>query len=108
VSGTRSPLAPRIPAEERLLEEEARRLREALDEMAGRARAKRVEVSVLVERHAHVATAIPEVAARVGADLLAMATHGRGGVRRLLLGSVADKVIRTSAIPILLTGPSVA
>jgi nucleotide-binding universal stress UspA family protein len=35
-------------------------------------------------------------------DLIAMATHGRGGVTRLFLGSVADKVIRGGTIPVLL------
>ncbi|OGP91765.1 MAG: hypothetical protein A2Z19_04565 [Deltaproteobacteria bacterium RBG_16_54_18] len=36
-------------------------------------------------------------------DLIAMSTHGRSGVRRWLLGSVAEKVIRHSTKPILLT-----
>jgi nucleotide-binding universal stress UspA family protein len=35
-------------------------------------------------------------------DLVAMATHGRGGVARLILGSVADKVIRGGSVPVLL------
>jgi len=39
--------------------------------------------------------------AREGYDLIAMTTHGAGGVRRLLLGSVADKVIRASELPVL-------
>ena len=36
------------------------------------------------------------------ADLIVMATHGRGPVGRLVLGSVADKLLRHAAIPILL------
>jgi nucleotide-binding universal stress UspA family protein len=36
-------------------------------------------------------------------DLIAMATHGRGGVARMLLGSVADKVVRHSPVPVLTT-----
>jgi nucleotide-binding universal stress UspA family protein len=35
-------------------------------------------------------------------DLVVMTTHGRGGVRRWLLGSVADKLVRAAAAPVLL------
>lgn len=34
-------------------------------------------------------------------DLVVMGTHGRGGIDRLLLGSVAEQVVRTSAVPVL-------
>ena len=37
-----------------------------------------------------------------GVDLIAMSTHGRGGFKRWALGSVADKVIQTSPVPVLL------
>lgn len=37
----------------------------------------------------------------VGADLLVLGTHGRSGVGHLLLGSVAEKVVRLSSIPVL-------
>lgn len=40
------------------------------------------------------------------ADLIAMSTHGRGGLGRLILGSVADEVLRNSTIPILLMRPA--
>ena len=36
-----------------------------------------------------------------GADLVVMGTHGRRGVPRLLLGSVAEKVVRLSPVPVL-------
>jgi nucleotide-binding universal stress UspA family protein len=39
------------------------------------------------------------------ASLMVMATHGRGGVQRWALGSVADKVMRTSRLPTLLVRP---
>jgi nucleotide-binding universal stress UspA family protein len=35
-------------------------------------------------------------------DLIAMSTHGRGGLKRWALGSVTDKVIQTSSVPVLL------
>ncbi|PAU84598.1 stress response protein [Halorubrum salipaludis] len=36
-----------------------------------------------------------------GCDLIVMGTHGRGGIDRLLLGSVAEKVVRGSSVPVL-------
>jgi nucleotide-binding universal stress UspA family protein len=46
--------------------------------------------------------AIGECADSLGVDLIALATRGRGPVGRLLLGSVADKVLRTTNRPVLL------
>ena len=41
----------------------------------------------------------------LGADLVVMATHGRGALGRALLGSVADHVVRTARVPVLLVRP---
>ncbi len=51
--------------------------------------------------HASPAGGILEEATTHGCGVIAMATHGRGGAARLLLGSVADKVIRGSPLPVL-------
>jgi nucleotide-binding universal stress UspA family protein len=40
-------------------------------------------------------------AAQAGADLIVMGTHGRRGVAHALLGSVAEKVVRLSTVPVL-------
>ena len=40
-------------------------------------------------------------AERNDCDLVVMGTHGRGGIDRLLLGSVAEKVVRGSSVPVL-------
>ncbi|HUF36327.1 MAG TPA: universal stress protein [Gemmatimonadales bacterium] len=41
----------------------------------------------------------------LGADLVVMATHGRGALGRALLGSVADHVVRAARVPVLLVRP---
>jgi nucleotide-binding universal stress UspA family protein len=48
---------------------------------------------------------IVDHAASIKADYLAMATHGRTGLRRLLLGSVAELVVRNSHVPVVLYPP---
>ena len=45
--------------------------------------------------------AILQVADELRADLIVMGTHGRKGVSRVLLGSVAEKVVRTAPCPVL-------
>lgn len=68
-----------------------------------RARGAEVETAVLTDPLP--ARAILEYAQQHAADVIAMATHGRGGVARLLIGSVADKVLRGADIPVLLLRP---
>lgn len=62
-----------------------------------------------VEAHgveqAQPARAILDFAEQHRVDLIAMTTHGRGDVQRLLLGSVSDKVLRSAAVPLLLYRP---
>ena len=52
-----------------------------------------------------VAQGILDLAERHGADVIAIATHGRSGVSRVILGSVADKVIRGADRPVLVVRP---
>jgi len=42
----------------------------------------------------------------IGADLVVMATHGRRGLKHLVLGSVAEKIVRESPVPVLTVRPS--
>jgi nucleotide-binding universal stress UspA family protein len=46
------------------------------------------------------ATNIVAYASRLGADLIVMGTRGRTGIAHLLLGSVAESVVRTAACPV--------
>jgi len=51
---------------------------------------------------------IKEIAEKQETDLIVMGTHGRTGVRRALLGSVAEEVFRRAACPVLTVGPHVS
>lgn len=52
--------------------------------------------------HNDIGRGILEHAAKHDADLIAMATHGRSGLSRVLLGSVAESVLRHGKVPLLL------
>lgn len=52
-------------------------------------------------RHGKAAAEIVSVTAEIKAGCLIVATHGRSGLRRILVGSVAEQVIRTSKSPVL-------
>ena len=60
----------------------------------------RIAVTVAVPERA-----IVDAAGRGGRDLVAMATHGRTGLSRLVLGSVADRVLHLGHMPLLLLRP---
>jgi nucleotide-binding universal stress UspA family protein len=78
-----------------------------LSEVAARA----FSPGVRVEQHVHtaevgdVARSIVEHAEELGADLVVMCTHGRGGVRTWLLGSIAQQVIALRETPVLVVQP---
>ena len=73
-----------------------------LDSVAERLRSRGMEVHTRAVVHTSPARAIIDQAHESAADLIAMTTHGRGGIRRLLIGSVADKVLRGTDRPLLL------
>jgi nucleotide-binding universal stress UspA family protein len=78
---------------------------EYLEKIAGDLKRRGLDVDIHVGAAESVAEAITELAESLEADLVAIATHGRGGLRRALLGSVADKVLRSSPIPLLVLRP---
>jgi nucleotide-binding universal stress UspA family protein len=51
---------------------------------------------------------IQDIALELAADLVVMGTHGRGGFEHLLLGSVAEKVLRRATCPVLTVGRAAA
>jgi nucleotide-binding universal stress UspA family protein len=85
-------------------EAELRVVREAEDYLSGveerlKARGLRVDTHV---RYGTDAEEILDHAAQKDIDLIAMTTHGRSGVKRFLLGSVAEKILRHATKPIFL------
>lgn len=78
-----------------------RQLREAAAHLASDG-VEHVECHVL---DGHAGDAIVEFAEREDVDVIVMATHGRSGVVRAVLGSVSDHVARHSRVPVLLVNP---
>ncbi len=56
--------------------------------------------------HGPVPATLVKQARKIGADLVIMTTHGRGGLERAWLGSVTDQVIRRIGIPVLVIRPA--
>lgn len=65
----------------------------------------RLESVVLPHDHLEVGHTIADYAEQVDAGMVVMATHGRGGVRRAWLGSVADYLVRNVTLPVLIVRP---
>lgn len=76
-------------------------------EVADRARERGVDVVEAVVQGVPHST-ITEYADTHGVDVVAMPTHGRGLVGRFLVGSVAEKVVRTADVPVLTVRPEAA
>jgi nucleotide-binding universal stress UspA family protein len=76
---------------------------QSLKRLARSPQGKDVRISTLLAE-GPAAAAIVRAAKKQRVDLVVMGTHGRSGVRRLLMGSVADRVIRTASCPVLVVG----
>lgn len=61
---------------------------------------KQVPVKVMLRRGVPFGEII-NAARKCKADLIVMATHGRSGLRQMLIGSVAEKVVRHAPCPVL-------
>jgi nucleotide-binding universal stress UspA family protein len=79
---------------EAYLEYEAQELRE-----------RGLDVTIAVESYNDVIEGISKMAEALGADVIALATHGYGGLRRALAGSVADAILHSSPLPLLVQRP---
>jgi len=77
-----------------------------LDEVKDRLERQGVDVETETLLGVYPAPAILRYAKEHAVDLIAVATHGRGGLPRLVLGSVADKVLRAASVPVLVVRPA--
>jgi nucleotide-binding universal stress UspA family protein len=95
------PLGRTIPQLAGMTGELAAQAQQELDALAGELRREQLAVRPLVVP-GYAAEAIVDGAVHYGVDLIVMATHGYSGLRRWALGSVADKVLYTTTIPLVL------
>lgn len=75
---------------------------EILEEAGEAARRAGIEAPALHVRDKAPAVGIVETARAQGCDLIVMGSHGRRGLEKLMLGSVANEVVVTSAVPVLI------
>jgi nucleotide-binding universal stress UspA family protein len=85
---------------EQVLSESEAGVREQLDRQASELREMGVTVSVALDRGL-AATTVAAMAERAGADLVVVGMHGRRGLSRLVLGSVAEHIVRLSSCPVM-------
>ena len=69
-------------------------------------RNEKVTVMCKVSVNENPADEIIKAEVEVNADLVAMSTHGRSGISRFAIGSVADKVLRGGTVPVLMVRAS--
>ncbi len=77
-----------------------------LEGVARRLREQGLQLQTRVVVAHHAAEAIMEEARAQASNLIALATHGQGGLKRLLLGSVADQLVRAAESPVLVYRPT--
>lgn len=64
------------------------------------------KVSAHIVRGDDAATTMAQCAARFGVDVICIASHGRSGITRALVGSVADRLLRATRLPVLVLRPA--
>jgi nucleotide-binding universal stress UspA family protein len=64
------------------------------------------QVRTHIARSDDTAAAIAQCAARFGVDVICIASHGRSGISRALVGSVADRLLRVTRLPVLVLRPA--
>ena len=86
---------------------ERRELRDRLDDYVGPDRERAgVDIETVLDEAVSVPAAILRHASTNQVDLITIGTHGRSGFERLMLGSVAEKVLRKSCCPVMTVPPN--
>ena len=83
----------------------AQNARQYLEAIAGRLKGKVAGVQTRVVVNRPVVPAILEQVTDPHSELVALATHGRGGLARVMFGSIADELLRNASCPVLLYRP---
>lgn len=83
-------------------EEVAERIEERLQELGRERLGEALPWSVTL-REGYAPEEILDEVEQEGCDLVVMGTHGRTGLERVLLGSVADRVVRACTVPVMVT-----
>lgn len=96
----------RIVAPKSGAQSEEKQAAEYLERVAVTPRQQGLQVQARVITAKHPAEAILDVAQTQKSNLIAVATHGYGGFKRLVLGSVADKIVRHAPMPALVYCPT--
>jgi nucleotide-binding universal stress UspA family protein len=86
-------------------DDETDRMEEYLQSVARKLEDDCASVRTQVKRARGTAAGILSVAEELQTDLIALGTEGHGRLHRVLLGSVADEVLRKSPLPVLLRRP---
>jgi nucleotide-binding universal stress UspA family protein len=61
----------------------------------------------IIARGDDVCSVVESRLKELGSDLIVLGTHGRKGLKKLLLGSVAERILRRSPVPVMTVGPGV-
>jgi nucleotide-binding universal stress UspA family protein len=101
-----TPLVARMPPPDEIAKNEEKAERRLKDLVPPDALARGVKAQTHVVLDSGVAGTLARVAKDVGADVVVIGTHGRKGLERLLMGSVANEVLRQSGPPVIVVRPA--
>jgi len=93
-----------VPHDLERFQKEQQRVNEYLEQVAQPLRERGLQVEC-VNRLGTPKHEIIDYAQQQGVQLIALSSHGRGGLKRMILGSIADAIVRESGLPVLTITP---